>query len=240
MSTNNLIAAEMEEIGVRTFSTQEMAFNILGLLHPTIANACQDRPIWADLNGGLQYVRDLKLHTTTLRTKLLDMSLIKKAIIADQVRDFVSIHGEKAERKTRPYIVKPRANMRIMFPTLKSYEMLTTKHLQGMLDLSRVIVVTGIGEVGPWGSCRTRWEMEAYGKFSLEGCIELAWVTGLIRFHNGTLSNGEHYTGWVDAKTKEPVEDYEIKNKYENHIIEHSGIRIIGEFFCLRSIKNSS
>jgi 3-oxoacyl-ACP reductase-like protein len=45
--------------------------------------------------------------------------------------------------------------------------------------LRQVVVVFGFGEVGPWDNSRTRWEMEAYGQFSREGCIELVWRMGL-------------------------------------------------------------
>jgi fatty acid synthase subunit alpha len=68
--------------------------------------------------------------------------------------------------------------------------------------------------------------MEAYGEFSLEGCVEMAWLMGLIKNHNGPLK-GKSYSGWVDAKTGEPVDDKDIKPKYEKYILDHSGIRLI-------------
>ena len=33
------------------------------------------------------------------------------------------------------------------------------KDLAGMVDLEQTVVVTGFGEVGPYGNARTRWEM---------------------------------------------------------------------------------
>ena len=33
----------------------------------------------------------------------------------------------------------------------------------------------------PWGSSRTRWEMEASGRLTLEGCIETAWMVSYIK-----------------------------------------------------------
>jgi len=59
LKIDNIVAEELEKLGVRTFSTQEMAFNILGLMHPSIAQLSQSEPVWADLNGGLQLVSDL-------------------------------------------------------------------------------------------------------------------------------------------------------------------------------------
>jgi fatty acid synthase subunit beta len=75
--------------------------------------------------------------------------------------------------------------------------------------------------------------MEAFGEFSLEGCIEMAWIMGYIKHHDGMLKSGQHYSGWVDAKSGEPVEDKDIKSKYEKQITEHSGIRFIGKIYKL-------
>ncbi|KAJ2719175.1 fatty acid synthase alpha subunit Lsd1 [Coemansia sp. Benny D115] len=100
--------------------------------------------------------------------------------------------------------------------------------LHGMVDLDKVVVITGFGELGPFGSARTRWEIEAHGEFSIEGCIELAWVMGLIKHHDGKLPESDkHYVGWVDAKTGKPVRDIDVKPQYEDHILAHTGIRLI-------------
>jgi fatty acid synthase subunit alpha len=56
MGPTNIVAHELESHGVRTFSAKEMAFNILGLLHPQLfsitTSSTQVKPILADLNGG--------------------------------------------------------------------------------------------------------------------------------------------------------------------------------------------
>jgi fatty acid synthase subunit alpha len=49
---------------------------------------------------------------------------------------------------------------------------------------------------------------------------------GLIQYHNGRL-NGKDYCGWLDVKTKTPIADAEVKSKYEDHILQHTGIRIV-------------
>ncbi|KAJ1944337.1 fatty acid synthase alpha subunit Lsd1, partial [Linderina pennispora] len=123
----------------------------------------------------------------------------------------------------------PTGNHIIKFPKVKSYQQLENMHyLQNMVNLDKVVVVTGFGEVGPFGSASLRWEMEAYGEFSLEGCIELAWIMGLIKRVEQTKPLiGETYIGWADAKTGEPVRDMDIKPRYEEYILQHTGIRVI-------------
>ncbi|KAF1805804.1 fatty acid synthase [Mucor lusitanicus] len=228
MSTSNIVAEGVEALGVRTFSTLEMSFNLLGLLHPSITRLCQKEPVYADLNGGLQFIPRLQEVTNKLRKKIRETADIRKAIDAENALDYKTVFGEEAEHNYKPHTVTPRANMKFDFPTLKPYDALKhLEHLKGMLDLDKVIVVAGMGEVSPWGNHRTRWEMEAYGKFSLEGCIELAWMMGYIKHLDGRLKNGKMYSGWVDAKSGEPVEDKDVKARYEQRILDHTGIRFI-------------
>ncbi|KAJ2101023.1 fatty acid synthase alpha subunit Lsd1, partial [Coemansia sp. S142-1] len=59
MSGNNMVAQEVERIGVRTFSTRDMAFSILGLTHPRICCIAYSQPIWADLSGGLNIIKHI-------------------------------------------------------------------------------------------------------------------------------------------------------------------------------------
>ncbi|KAH7356210.1 hypothetical protein BKA66DRAFT_473751 [Pyrenochaeta sp. MPI-SDFR-AT-0127] len=229
MGANNIVAEGIEKYGVRTFSQQEMAFNLLGLMAPPIVNLCQIEPVWADLNGGFQYIPNLKDLMTDLRKELTETSDIRRAVIKENAIENKVVNGEASEALYKTAKIEPRANMKFDFPKLPDWDTEVkplNEDLKGMVDLEKVVVVTGFAEVGPWGNSRTRWEMEAYGEFSLEGCVEMAWIMGLIKNHNGPLK-GKSYSGWVDAKTGEPVDDKDIKPKYEKYILEHSGIRLI-------------
>lgn len=228
MSQNNAIAEGVEKMGVRTFSQKEMAFNILGLLTPEIVKQCQQSPVFADLNGGLQFISNLKDLTASLRSELAEKTDIRRAVSIETAIEHRIISGPAADAPYQRVVVQPRANEVYAFPTLKTYDELKkiAPELEGLLDLERVVVITGFAEVGPWGNARTRWQMEAQGSFSLEGAIEMAWIMGLIKHHNGPLK-GKPYSGWVDAKTNEPVDDKDVKAKYEAHVLDHSGIRLI-------------
>lgn len=229
MGANNIVAEGIEKYGVRTFSQQEMAFNLLGLMAPAIVNLCQIEPVWADLNGGFQYIPNLKDLMTDLRKELTETSDVRRAVIKENAIENKVVNGEASEALYRKAKIEPRANLKFDFPKLPDWDdevKPLNEDLKGMVDLEKVVVVTGFAEVGPWGNSRTRWEMEAYGEFSLEGSVEMAWIMGLIKNHNGPLK-GKSYSGWVDAKTNEPVDDKDVKPKYEKYILEHSGIRLI-------------
>lgn len=229
MGGNNIVAEGLERYGVRTFSQQEMAFNILGLMSPTIVELCQIEPVFADLNGGFQFIINAKELMTDIRRDIMEKSEIRKAVTKETAIENTIVNGENSEALYKKVTIEPRANIKFEFPELPDWkqeiEPLNGK-LKGMVDLDKVVVVTGFSEVGPWGNSRTRWEMEAYGQFSLEGCVEMAWIMGLIKNHNGPLK-GKSYSGWVDAKTGDPVDDKDVKPKYEKYILEHAGIRLI-------------
>ncbi|KAM3084196.1 beta subunit of fatty acid synthetase [Clarireedia jacksonii] len=229
MSGNNIVAEGVEAYGVRTFSQQEMAFNLLGLMAPSIVDLCQSEPVFADLNGGLQFIPNLKNMMTKLRKDIMETSEVRQAVTKETAIENKIVNGEDSEALYKKVTIEPRANIKYEFPPLPDWKEEVAplnENLKGMVDLEKVVVVTGFAEVGPWGNSRTRWEMEAYGQFSLEGCVEMAWIMGLIKNHNGPLK-GKQYAGWVDAKTGDPVDDKDIKSKYEKYILEHSGIRLI-------------
>ena len=75
--------------------------------------------------------------------------------------------------------------------------------------------------------------MEAFGEFSREGFVEMAWIMGFIRHVDGQLpGKNADYIGWADSKTGEAVHDDDIGKKYKAKILEHSGVRLIEPELC--------
>ena len=207
-----------------------MAFALIGCLHERIINVAQlKHPVFADLSGGFESATNLNEEIGRMRSKMLDGIAVKRALREETVLEAEATGRDKGGRMQRRTFNR-RANHLFPFPALSEDFNSQTKgyeHLYGMLDLDKVVVVCGFGEVGPWGSARTRWEMEATGVFSVEGCVEMAWLMGLIKYFEGKTGQGQLYSGWVDAKTNEPVRDIDVKGRYERYILEHSGIRVI-------------
>ncbi|KAL4993437.1 hypothetical protein BDV10DRAFT_199645 [Aspergillus recurvatus] len=231
MSGNNLVAEGIEELRCRTFSQQEMTQCLLCLMFNPMCSLCEEAPLYADLSGRMGAVPDLR-QVQDLRTEINETANTRRALLEELEMEAKCSEGptpttvSEPAKATATATSTPTAHVRLDFPPTLDYNQdikPLTADLQGMVDLDRVVVVTGFGEIGPWGNARTRWEMEAYGEFSLEGCVEMAWLMGLIRYENGASAS----PGWVDAKTNERVHDHEIKQKYEEHILSHTGIRLI-------------
>ncbi|OJI87761.1 hypothetical protein ABZX51_009562 [Aspergillus tubingensis] len=227
MSANNSVAEDIEKMGVRTFSQVEMAHYILTLMSSPIATECEVTPVQADLSGGMGHFPNFKETVDSIRQKQKEASEIREALAKEEVFERAAL-GKSPEEA--PQAREQKARLALEFPRLPDYQteiLPLTGQLRGMVDLDRVVVVTGFSEVGPYGNARTRWEMEAYGEFSLEGCIEMAWIMGLIKHHNGPLNGNPHYHGWIVAASKEPIRDVDVKKRFEEHILAHTGIRLI-------------
>ena len=86
------------------------------------------------------------------------------------------------------------------------------------------MVIVSIGELGPWGSGRTRAEAElgirsdGSVKLSATGVLELAWQMGLLAWHDSPEA------GWYDADGK-LVPEGQIAERYRDEVIARSGIR---------------
>lgn len=223
MKGNDVLAEEVEKLGIRTFSQSEMAANILALLDPEMMEAMEERPLYADFNGGLETVHDLSEQLKQIRKNITDADDIKRALAAEE-----SLDNPEMAVDEEPFL--PCANIGLGFPDLPDFQssLKPLNKLHGMVDLDSVVVVAGFSELGPWGSARTRWEMEARGTFSLEGWVEMAWIMGLIKYaEHPTWQGIEQPAGWVDAKSSEPIQDHEIEGRYGEHIKAHTGIRIV-------------
>ncbi|PVH99331.1 thiolase-like protein [Periconia macrospinosa] len=223
MSTNDILATGLESsLGVQTFSAKEMAWYIVGLMDSDMASFADMEPLKVDLSGGLSPWGNLKPILDSIQQGIRTQSAIAKALYKEKLLDM----GIENPR-TKPSVGTRKAKIRVGGVSyLKDNLGQDSQQLPSMVDLDRVPVVVGIGEAGPCGSARTRWEAECQGTFSIEGCLELAWIMGLVKYFSGPRK-GKPFSGWIDQKTDQPITDVEIKIKYEGYIIEHTGIRLI-------------
>ncbi|KAF1998925.1 hypothetical protein P154DRAFT_468728 [Amniculicola lignicola CBS 123094] len=224
MNDNDMVAEGVEALGVKTFSQDEMAVNIMGLMASPLLQITHLEPLLADLSGGMSIFPNLKEEVAAIRKEIADISSSRRALVKEQQAEFnAPLTIPRSAQFTR---FKKRANIKFDFPKLPDFtsevEQLST--LEGMIDLEKVVVVVGFGEVGPHGSSRTRWQMESQGQLTIEGFIEMAWVMGLIEYQS---AEGLPYTGWIEKDTKTPIADLDIKQKFESHILKHSGIRVL-------------
>ncbi|WP_186630080.1 type I polyketide synthase [Rhodococcus sp. BP22] len=193
MGGNDPIVEAVEAEGVRTWSTSEMATELLKLCEPAARRQAAQAPLLADLTGGLANTK-------------LDLVELSRAA-ADAA-------GEKVEEVLDSSVIAalpapPRLSTSTTAPAWPALD----------VDPKDLIVIVGAGELGPYGSARTRFEMEVDEELSAAGVLELAWNTGLITWEN------DPKPGWYDIESGDLVPEAEIADKYHDIVVEKCGIR---------------
>ncbi len=195
MGHNDPLVDAVEEAGVRTWSTAEMAANLLSVCTPEQRAQAAEAPVVADFTGGLD-------------PDAIDLKALAAAAQEEAAAEPVA---EVAEAETDtvaalPAPARARASMRPEWAPIDA----TPEDL---------VVIVGAGEVGPYGSARTRFEMEVDEKLSAAGVLELAWNTGLIHWDTAPKP------GWYDTASGDPVPESEIADRYHDEVVERCGIR---------------
>ena len=200
MGHNDAIVSAVEEAGVTTYSTDQMAAMLLDLCDVESKVAAASAPIKADLTGGLA---DADLDMAELAAKAREQTA------ADAAADGTAAETPKAEGIIAALPSPPRGFTPAPPPAWDDLD----------VDPADLVVIVGGAEIGPYGSSRTRFEMEVDNELSAAGVLELAWTTGLIRWED------DPQPGWYDIESGELVDESELVERYHDTVVERCGIR---------------
>ncbi|KAJ4422982.1 putative PKS/NRPS-like protein biosynthetic cluster [Gnomoniopsis sp. IMI 355080] len=226
MSANDIVAEAVEAEGALTFTTEDMALNILALLSPEVSRFWEDDSILADFSGCLGLISDLKAVITQARTSINEEAEMRRmSCKEDKLEALMTAQPLQPVQEETPR--DKRSRLQLQFPRLPNFkrDLKPLSHMNSMADPESTVVIVGFSELGPWGSSRTRWQMEAYRQLSTEGYVELAWLMGMIKRHEKPTSPDQ--IGWVDAETGKLLLDHQIGDKYGRRIFDNCGIRLI-------------
>ena len=197
MGHNDAIVGAVEEAGVTTYTTAEMAAMLLALCNVEAKAASAVEPIQVDLTGGLG---DVQLDMAELAAKARE-EMLSEATVSDE--------DESAAGVIAALPSPPRLPSGVPTPDWADLD----------VDPADLVVIVGGGELGPYGSSRTRFEMEVDGELSAAGVLELAWTTGLVKWED------DPKPGWYDTASGELVDESELVERYHDVVVEKCGIR---------------
>ncbi len=197
MGHNDAIVSAVEQAGVTTYTTAEMAAMLLGLCTVEAKAAAAEEPIKVDFTGGLGDVE-------------LDMA----ALAADAREQMSAEKGSPEAHSEEDSAISalpspPRLDDSLPVPDWDDLD----------VDPADLVVIVGGAELGPYGSSRTRFEMEVDNELSAAGVLELAWTTGLVKWEDDPTP------GWYDTTTGDLVDEAEIVDRYHDAVVERCGIR---------------
>jgi fatty acid synthase len=189
MGGNDPVVEAVEAQGVRTWSPVDMAQALLSTCTAEARAEARTAPLRADFTGGLGDAH-------------LDMKALAEGV-QTPVPEEESIEGTIAALAPSPAQLD-RVDVPQWGEVPSSPE-----------DL---VVVVGAGELGPYGSSRTRFEIEVDDELSAAGVLELAWLTGLVSWDSTAGS-------WFDTATQDKVDEAEVVERYDEQVRERVGVR---------------
>ncbi len=196
MGGNDPLVAAVEAAGVRTWSTQEIASELVALCTTEVRGRAAQAPVQADLTGGLGDDVDL-------------VALRESALAAAP-----TAQPEPEPQATIKALPTPQVPTQPTAPDWGEVD----------ADLDDLVVVVSTGEVSTWGSGRTRREAElgmSAGddvELTAAGVLELAWGMGLLTWQDSPKA------GWYDTDG-EFVEESDIYARYRDEVVARCGIR---------------
>jgi fatty acid synthase len=196
MGQNDAIVSAVEEAGVTTYSTDQMAAMLLALCDVDSKVAAASSPIKADLTGGLGEAN-------------LDMAELAAKAREEMSAEAAADDDAAAEGTIGALPSPPRGYSPAPPPEWDDLD----------VDPADLVVIVGGAELGPYGSSRTRFEMEVDNELSAAGVLELAWTTGLIRWED------DPQPGWYDTESGDLIDEAELVERYHDAVVERCGIR---------------
>ena len=191
MGGNDPLVDAARAAGVRVWETAEMADQLLALCTPAARESAAERPLHADFAEGLE-----GLNLRELAKQHPALSPAAPSSEGEPVATTIPALPPSPAR------LEPLAQPELADVPAKPEDL---------------VVIVGAGELGPWGSSRTRHEAEVDG-LSAAGVLELAWSTGLVRWDS---SGGS----WYDVASGDTVAEHEIRERYHDAVVERCGIR---------------
>jgi fatty acid synthase len=195
MGHNDAIVGAVEDAGVTTYTTDEMASMLLGLCDIESKVASARAPLQVDLTGGLA---EVELDLSELAAKA------REEMTAEVTEDDAQDDGTIRALPSPPLGYKAAPA-----PAWDDLD----------VDPADLVVIVGGAELGPYGSSRTRFEMETDNELSAAGVLELAWTTGLVKWEDDPTP------GWYDTQSGDLVDEGELVERYHDVVLERVGIR---------------
>ncbi len=199
MGGNDPLVAAVEAAGVRTWTPDEMAGELLELCSAEARLRAAEVPLLADFAAGLADV---------------DLGALEPAPAVEPGETTLST-SSKVEPVDDVIAALPPSPAEISDGAALPWADVS-------LRPEDMVVIVGAGELGPYGSSRTRYDMEISDALTAAGVLELAWVTGLVRWDAAGRT-------WFDVESGEPVLEADIFERYREDVAERCGIRSYGD-----------
>ncbi|MFD0705559.1 fatty acid synthase subunit beta domain-containing protein [Alloscardovia venturai] len=213
MGGNDPLVDVVESRGIHTYTTEQMADELLKLSTREARERAKVGALNVDLTGGLG-------------SEPLDINELREEA---QAREMAAQNTDDETNEISAQSVAKTVLKALPTPVVPTQ---ASVHAADWTEVTAKpedeVVIVNIGELGPWGFGRTRMQAElgitSDGNVDLNaaGVLELAWNMGLISWSDAPKP------GWYDAESN-LVPEEEIYERFHDDVVARSGIRPFDE-----------
>ena len=218
MGGNDPLVAVVERHGIRTYSTAQIAAKLLDLCTAESREQALKAPLDVDLTGGLG-------------SEPIDIKALRAEAMADAEKEAAAASSQETDGSVAGQSTGLSDSSRGQQIKALPTPIVTKQASVDLNDWTNVtakpedeIVIVSVGELGPWGSGRTRAQAElgihSDGTVDLSAgaVLELAWNMGLLTWADSPKP------GWYDTDGN-LVPEEDIAERYHDEVVARSGIR---------------
>ena len=218
MGGNDPLVAVVERHGIRTYSTAQIAAKLLDLCTAESREQALKAPLDVDLTGGLG-------------SEPIDIKALRAEVMADAEKEAAAASSQETDGSVAGQSTGLSDSSRGQQIKALPTPIVTKQASVDLNDWTNVtakpkdeIVIVSVGELGPWGSGRTRTRAElgihSDGTVDLSAgaVLELAWNMGLLTWADSPKP------GWYDTDGN-LVPEEDIAERYHDEVVARSGIR---------------
>ena len=218
MKANDALVEAVEHQGVTTYTTDQIAEKLVELATPEARERAAQAPLDVDLTGGLAG-RQLDIAQLRAEAELEHHGDAQSNLAA------ATPSAEHDNHTAQPADIVPTVIKALPSPHVPQQPPVNLDDWRGVsVKPEDEVVIVSVGELGPWGSGRTRHEAELGihhdGQMDLNAgaVLELAWNMGLLTWQDSPKP------GWYDSEgSLVPEED--IAERFHDEVVARSGIR---------------
>ena len=218
MGGNDPLVAVVERHGIHTYSTAQIAAKLLDLCTAESREQALKAPLDVDLTGGLG-------------SEPIDIKALRAEAMADAEKEAAAASSQETDGSVAGQSTGLSDSSRGQQIKALPTPIVTKQASVDLADWTNVtakpkdeIVIVSVGELGPWGSGRTRTQAElgihSDGTVDLSAgaVLELAWNMGLLTWADSPKP------GWYDTDGN-LVPEEDIAERYHDEVVARSGIR---------------
>ncbi|GDZ76803.1 type I polyketide synthase [Bifidobacteriaceae bacterium MCC01989] len=218
MGGNDPLVAVVERHGIHTYSTAQIAAKLLDLCTAESREQALKAPLDVDLTGGLG-------------SGPIDIKALRAEAMADAEKEAAAASSQETDGPVAGQSTGLSDSSRGQQIKALPTPIVTKQAPVDLNDWANVtakpedeIVIVSVGELGPWGSGRTRTQAElgihSDGTVDLSAgaVLELAWNMGLLTWADSPKP------GWYDTDGN-LVPEEDIAERYHDEVVARSGIR---------------